>query len=74
MSRFGAERVEIRWYVDGVHFHTVNIKYVSKSELHTPQYIILNLAVGGSWPGKPRRNTPFPSQYLIDWVSVYQQQ
>ena len=46
MSRFGAERVKIRWYVDGVHFHTVNIEYVSKSELHTPQYIILNLAVG----------------------------
>ena len=38
-----------------------------------PQYIILNLAVGGNWPGSPDENTPFPSQYLVDWVRVYQQ-
>ena len=60
--------------MDGEHLHTVNIESDDKAEFHMPQYIILNLAVGGSWPGKPRRNTPFPSQYLIDWVSVYQQQ
>ena len=37
------------------------------------QYIILNLAAGGNWPGSPDENTPFPSQYLVDWVRVYQQ-
>jgi hypothetical protein len=26
-----------------------------------PSFIILNLAVGGSWPGSPAASTPFPS-------------
>ena len=35
-------------------------------------YILLNLAVGGSWPGSPDRTTVFPNQYLIDYIRVYQ--
>jgi len=35
------------------------------------QYLIVNLAVGGSWPGKPASSTPFPSQTLVDYVRVY---
>ena len=34
-------------------------------------FIILNLAVGGDWPGPPDANTPFPSEFLIDYVRVY---
>lgn len=34
-------------------------------------FIILNLAVGGDWPGSPNAATPFPSQMLIDYVRVY---
>lgn len=34
-------------------------------------FIILNLAVGGSWPGTPAEATPFPSEFLIDYVRVY---
>ena len=34
-------------------------------------FIILNLAVGGSWPGSPAAATPFPSEFLIDYVRVY---
>lgn len=36
-----------------------------------PSFIILNLAVGGSWPGSPNGTTPFPSQMLIDYVRIY---
>jgi beta-glucanase (GH16 family) len=36
-----------------------------------PNFIILNLAVGGSWPGNPNSTTPFPSQMLVDYVRVY---
>jgi beta-glucanase (GH16 family) len=36
-----------------------------------PSYIILNLAVGGSWPGSPNSSTPFPSTMLVDYVRVY---
>ncbi|GAA4926508.1 beta-glucanase (GH16 family) [Nonomuraea thailandensis] len=36
-----------------------------------PFYIILNLAVGGDWPGPPDAATPFPSRMLVDYVRVY---
>ena len=34
-------------------------------------YIILNIAVGGSWPGAPNASTAFPSEMLVDYVRVY---
>lgn len=34
-------------------------------------FIILNLAVGGSWPGSPNSSTPFPSEMMIDYVRIY---
>jgi beta-glucanase (GH16 family) len=37
-----------------------------------PFYIILNLAVGGDFPGPVDGTTPFPSRMLVDYVRVYQ--
>ena len=34
-------------------------------------YIILNLAVGGHWPGPPDSTTVFPSEMLVDYVRIY---
>lgn len=34
-------------------------------------FIIINLAVGGSWPGSPDSTTPFPSELLVDYVRIY---
>ena len=36
-----------------------------------PQFVILNLAVGGDWPGSPDATTVFPSQMLVDYVRIY---
>jgi beta-glucanase (GH16 family) len=36
-----------------------------------PFYILLNLAVGGYWPGYPDDTTTFPQQMLVDYVRVY---
>ncbi|MDQ2835509.1 MAG: glycoside hydrolase family 16 protein [Acidobacteriota bacterium] len=36
-----------------------------------PFFLILNLAVGGKWPGNPDASTTFPQQMLIDYVRVY---
>ncbi|MBI2407825.1 MAG: glycoside hydrolase family 16 protein [Gemmatimonadetes bacterium] len=59
----------IRWYIDGnlIHATTTGIP-------HTPHYLILNTAVGGSWPGNPDVTTRFPQYHDIDFVRVYQQQ
>jgi len=34
-------------------------------------FLILNLAVGGNWPGPPDATTPFPSEMLVDYVRIY---
>jgi len=34
--------------------------------------MLLNLAVGGEWPGDPDSTTRFPQQMLVDYVRVYQ--
>ncbi|MFP5205840.1 MAG: chitobiase/beta-hexosaminidase C-terminal domain-containing protein [Acidobacteriota bacterium] len=34
-------------------------------------YILINLAVGGAWPGSPNSSTVFPAQMLVDYVRVY---
>ena len=36
-----------------------------------PMFIILNLAVGGTWPGSPDSTTVFPSTMLVDYVRIY---
>jgi beta-glucanase (GH16 family) len=36
-----------------------------------PSFVILNLAVGGSWPGSPNASTVFPAQMLVDYVRIY---
>jgi beta-glucanase (GH16 family) len=39
---------------------------------HNPFYLILNLAVGGNWPGSPTPETIFPQKMYIDYIRVYQ--
>jgi beta-glucanase (GH16 family) len=37
-----------------------------------PYFLLLDLAVGGEWPGSPNASTHFPAQMLVDWVRVRQ--
>ncbi|MGH9653719.1 MAG: glycoside hydrolase family 16 protein, partial [Bryobacteraceae bacterium] len=37
-----------------------------------PFFLLLNLAVGGEWPGNPDNTTQFPQSLLVDWVRVWQ--
>ena len=37
-----------------------------------PYFIILNLAIGGDWPGNPDASTTFPQTMLVDYVRVYE--
>ena len=34
-------------------------------------FFILNLAIGGDWPGSPNSSTPFPAEMLVDYVRIY---
>lgn len=37
-----------------------------------PFFLILNLAVGGDWPGAPDSSTRFPQEMLVDYLRVYE--
>jgi beta-glucanase (GH16 family) len=63
---------QIRVGVDGDYFYTQSIMNSDMSEFHQPFYLILNLAVGGNWPGYPDSSTVFPQVFKIDWIRVYQ--
>ena len=57
----------VAWYFDGE-----RIAYMATpADLHSPMYILLNLAVGGGWPGNPDFTTVFPGNFLIDYIRVY---
>ncbi|MDR3724658.1 MAG: family 16 glycosylhydrolase [Terracidiphilus sp.] len=36
-----------------------------------PSFVLLNLAVGGGWPGNPNSSTTFPAAMLVDYVRIY---
>ena len=73
---------KISWYVDGKLIHTEDNWYSATegqgeitypAPFDQPFYIILNLAVGGNWPGNPDDTTDIKnSAYYIDYVKVYQ--
>jgi len=58
----------ITWYFDNQEVY----KVATPSDMHQPMYMLLNLAVGGYWPGYVDSTTPFPSSMNIDWVRAYQ--
>jgi beta-glucanase (GH16 family) len=60
---------EIKWYVDDNYYFTADIRHIPC--FHREQFILLNLAVGGGWPGAPDENTVFPKKYYIDWIRYY---
>ncbi|MEO0531535.1 MAG: glycoside hydrolase family 16 protein, partial [Planctomycetota bacterium] len=60
----------VRFYVDGVNHMTLYEPDVGIPG--TPKSLILNLAVGGDYPGPPNGGTPFPADFDIDYVRVWQ--
>jgi beta-glucanase (GH16 family) len=65
---------KIRFYVDGKLYKTITPKDLPPQTdwvYDHPFFIILNLAVGGNWPGAPDETTVFPQMMLVDYVRVY---
>ncbi len=61
--------------VDGHAYYTVtpaNVPTGKKWVYDHPFFLILNVAVGGSWPGSPDSTSVFPQNMLVDWVHVWQ--
>lgn len=64
----------IRWYVDDNLYHTANISNAinGTEEFHHNFFIILNMAIGGNWPGFNVDPSAFPANMYVDYVRVYQ--
>ena len=68
---------EIRWYFNG-QLYAMENSWSSTADnggngapFNQPFHILLNVAVGGDFPGSPNGTTPFPSTMEVDWVRVY---
>ena len=64
----------IKWFIDGAQFWEANIanSINGTDEFHKPFFILLNLAIGGNWPGSPNSSTILPAKMYVDYVRVYQ--
>lgn len=64
----------IRMYVDGNKYHEIYIggNAGDTEELHRSQFLLLNVAVGGNWPGFSIDDSKFPQSMKVDYIRVYQ--
>lgn len=67
------EEAEIRWFIDGQMYSRKTRADLQGKPWPFDQnmHLLLNLAVGGNWPGQPSGSTVFPQEYIIDYVRVY---
>lgn len=67
---------KIKWFVDGKKYWEADIlnNINSTDELHNPFFLILNMAVGGNFPGNPTSNSITSDTLMVDYVRVYENQ
>lgn len=69
------EQNKFRWYVDGILYQTQSSWYSANGDYPAPFdrrfHLLLNVAVGGNWPGNPDNTTTFPQSMIVDYVRVY---
>jgi beta-glucanase (GH16 family) len=64
----------IRWYVDGTLAVTrtpSDLPGGARWVFDHPFFLLVNVAVGGVWPGNPDATTSFPQELVVDWLRVY---
>lgn len=65
---------QITMYVDDMPYMTESSTSISSGTwpFNQPQFLIMNVAVGGDWPGPPTTATVFPESMYVDYVRVFQ--
>lgn len=66
----------MKFYVDDILYSTVTKADLGANNypFNEAFYFVVNLAVGGNWPGSPDATTVFPQWYIIDFIRIYQKQ
>lgn len=62
----------IKWLVDDVQYNQMDTSPAELSEFQQNFFLIMNVAVGGNWPGSPDTSTIFPQSMYVDYVRVFQ--
>ena len=72
----------VEWESNAIRFYVDDALYVTRTRADLrpgwkwvfdhPFFLLLNLAVGGDWPGNPDATTVFPQAMLVDYVRVYE--
>lgn len=73
--RFDWEPAVMRWYVDD-HLYQTQTRWHTRTHPFPAPFdqrfhLLLNVAVGGNWPGPPNDKTLFPQTLIVDYVRVY---
>jgi hypothetical protein len=62
----------IRWLVNGQQYYQINIAPPNLHAFREEFFFLINLAVGGNWPGNPNQSTLFDQELVIDYIRVFQ--
>ncbi|WP_297338425.1 glycoside hydrolase family 16 protein [Algoriphagus sp.] len=68
------DATKIRWFIDNEVYHEIDITPAGLDEFRRSFFFIMNVAVGGNWPGSPNATTTFPQHLIVDYVRVFQTQ
>ena len=65
---------EIKLFLDDQHYHTITPLNMNGYEypFNDAFFFIMNVAIGGNWPGDPDDTTPFPGFMAVDYIRVFQ--
>jgi beta-glucanase (GH16 family) len=68
----------VSFFLDDVLYETQTTSTLQQTspgaiwEFDQPFFLLLNVAVGGTFPGAPDATTTFPQTMKVDWVRVYE--
>ena len=66
------DQYQVKFLRDDIQYHAMNISGPELTEFHQNFFFIMNVAVGGNWPGAPDATTSFPQRMFVDYIRVFQ--
>ncbi|MFK7921092.1 MAG: family 16 glycosylhydrolase [Bacteroidia bacterium] len=66
------DRDIIKWYIDNTLFKTFEKNNIGTYPFNQGFFFIMNVAIGGNWPGDPDGSTVFPQEMVLDYIRIFQ--
>ncbi len=62
----------ILWLIDNIEYYKIDLTINEMEEFQGDFHFLINIAVGGNWPGNPDNTTTFPQHLIVDYIRVFQ--